>query len=80
MYYAETQLWEVRLRNVLKGKKSSSGEHNEEYVVWYSTNTIMQIGRARRDEIPQRNYAKRPQEHDPSSYQKRAWIFWFALH
>lgn len=51
-HIAKQELWEVRLNSVVRGKKSASEEHEEEYMAWYSLNTIMYIGCRNHGEPP----------------------------
>ena len=71
VHSAEIELWEKRYNNVLHGKKSSVMEHTEEYMAWYSLNTIMHIGRPRQDDAPKATVPEQIAEHEPTVMQKR---------
>ncbi|XXG61962.1 hypothetical protein AAC387_Pa05g0431 [Persea americana] len=71
VHSAEIELWEKRYNNVLHGKKSSVMEYTEEYMAWYSLNTIMHIGRPRQDDAPKAAVPEQIAEHVPTVMQKR---------
>ena len=43
-------MWEDRWQYIIRAKKSSNGLHSDEYMVWYSLNTIMRVGHIREAE------------------------------
>lgn len=51
-HLAKIQMWNARHSSVLKGRKLSSGEHTDEYMAWYSLNTILHVYKIRQDNTP----------------------------
>lgn len=56
-------LWDSRCKCVLKGKKSSSSAHTDEYMHWFRANTVMYIGRGQAHEENDTTKTK-PDEHE----------------
>ena len=67
-------MWEDRWKYIIKAKRSSSGPHFDEYMVWYSLNTIMRVSRIREAEGHRPTDQEHAVEHElnePSIPQRR---------
>ena len=76
----EIDMWEDRRRYITRGKKSSSVPQSDEYMAWYSPNTIMLVGRIRVNEGHRPTFdEEHPVEQEPSIPQKRVSWWWISL-
>ncbi|XXG65656.1 hypothetical protein AAC387_Pa05g3298 [Persea americana] len=69
---AKIKMREDRCRYILRAKKSSSGLHADEDMVWYSLNTIMLVRRIREPDSHLPMDLEHAEEHEPSIPHRRA--------